>query len=196
MMIIIALRNLICIIGLLVMLPFLLFVTLLIFIEDGFPIFFVQKRIGLAKKTFAIFKIRTMKKNTPELGTHDVEKRFQLKTGRIIRSLKLDELPQLINVLKGDLNLVGPRPGLETQIKLKDARIAKDIFSVKPGITGLAQIMGYDMSNPEKLAEVDQIFILKESFLLKFMILMGTFFKYPRKYISNKYKISMDFKSL
>jgi len=196
MMIIIALRNLICIIGLLVMLPFLLFVTLLIFIEDGFPIFFVQKRIGLAKKTFAIFKIRTMKKNTPELGTHDVEKRFQLKTGRIIRSLKLDELPQLINVLKGDLNLVGPRPGLETQIKLKDARIAKDIFSVKPGITGLAQIMGYDMSNPEKLAEVDQIFILKESFLLKFMILMGTFFKYPRKYISNKYKISMNFKSL
>jgi len=196
MMIIIALRNLICIIGLLVMLPFLLFVTLLIFIEDGFPIFFVQKRIGLAKKTFAIFKIRTMKKNTPELGTHDVEKRFQLKTGRIIRAFKLDELPQLINVLKGDLNLVGPRPGLETQIKLKDARIAKDIFSVKPGITGLAQIMGYDMSNPEKLAEVDQIFILKESFLLKFMILMGTFFKYPRKYISNKYKISMDFKSL
>ena len=196
MMIIIALRNLICIIGLLVMLPFLLFVTLLIFIEDGFPIFFVQKRIGLAKKTFAIFKIRTMKKNTPELGTHDVEKRFQLKTGRIIRAFKLDELPQLINVLKGDLNLVGPRPGLETQIKLKDARIAKNIFSVKPGITGLAQIMGYDMSNPEKLAEVDQIFILKESFLLKFMILMGTFFKYPRKYISNKYKISMDFKSL
>jgi O-antigen biosynthesis protein WbqP len=196
MMIIIALRNLICIIGLLVMLPFLLFVTLLIFIEDGFPIFFVQKRIGLAKKTFTIFKIRTMKKNTPELGTHDVEKRFQLKTGRIIRAFKLDELPQLINVLKGDLNLVGPRPGLETQIKLKDARIAKNIFSVKPGITGLAQIMGYDMSNPEKLAEVDQIFILKESFLLKFMILMGTFFKYPRKYISNKYKISMDFKSL
>lgn len=196
MMIIIALRNLICIIGLLVMLPFLLFVTLLIFIEDGFPIFFVQKRIGLAKKTFTIFKIRTMKKNTPELGTHDVEKRFQLKTGRIIRAFKLDELPQLINVLKGDLNLVGPRPGLESQLKLKDARIAKNIFSVKPGITGLAQIMGYDMSNPEKLAEVDQIFILKESFLLKFMILMGTFFKYPRKYISNKYKISMDFKSL
>ena len=72
MMIIIALRNLICIIGLLVMLPFLLFVTLLTFIEDGSPIFFVQKRIGLAKKTFYIFKIRTMKKNTPELGTHEI----------------------------------------------------------------------------------------------------------------------------
>ena len=196
MMIIIALRNLICIIGLSVMLPFLLFVTFLIFIEDGFPIFFVQKRIGLAKKTFSIFKIRTMKKNTPELGTHDVDKSFQLKTGRIIRALKLDELPQLINVLKGDLNLVGPRPGLESQLKLKNARIAKDIFSVKPGITGLAQIMGYDMSNPEKLAEVDQIFILKESFLLKLMILIGTFFQYPRKYISNKYKISMNSKSL
>ena len=166
-MIIIALRNLICIIGLLVMLPFLIFITLLIFIEDGFPIFFVQKRIGLSRQTFAIFKIRTMKKNTPELGTHNIDKVFQLKTGRIIRALKLDELPQLINVLKGDLNLVGPRPGLENQLELKNARIAKDIFSVKPGITGLAQILGYDMSNPEKLAEVDQIFVLNESFLLK-----------------------------
>ena len=191
-MIIIALRNLICIIGLLVMLPFLIFITLLIFIEDGFPIFFVQKRIGLSKQTFAIFKIRTMKKNTPELGTHNIDKVFQLKTGRIIRALKLDELPQLINVLKGDLNLVGPRPGLENQLELKNARIAKDIFSVKPGITGLAQILGYDMSNPEKLAEVDQIFVLNESFLLKTMILIGTFFKYPRKYISIKYKININ----
>jgi O-antigen biosynthesis protein WbqP len=195
-MIIIALRNLICIIGLLVMLPFLIFITLLIFIEDGFPIFFVQKRIGLSRQTFAIFKIRTMKKNTPELGTHNIDKEFQLKTGRIIRALKLDELPQLINVLKGDLNLVGPRPGLENQLELKNARIAKDIFSVKPGITGLAQILGYDMSNPEKLAEVDQIFVLNESFLLKTMILIGTFFKYPRKYISIKYKININLKSV
>ena len=195
-MIIIALRNLICIIGLLVMLPFLFFITLLIFIEDGFPIFFVQKRIGLSKQTFAIFKIRTMKKNTPELGTHDIDKVFQLKTGRIIRALKLDELPQLINVLKGDLNLVGPRPGLENQLELKNARIAKDIFSVKPGITGLAQILGYDMSNPEKLAEVDQLFILNDSFFLKIMILMGTFFKYPRKHISIKYKLNINSKSL
>ena len=196
MMIIIALRNLICIIGLSIVLPFLLLVALLVFIEDGFPIFFVQKRIGLAKKTFNIFKIRTMKKNTPELGTHDVDEKFQLKTGRIIRALKLDELPQLINVLKGDLNLVGPRPGLETQLELKNARAAKNIFSVKPGITGLAQILGYDMSNPEKLAEIDQIFVVNESFLLKTMILMGTFFKYPRKYISIKYKININLKSV
>ena len=196
MMIIIALRNLICIIGLSVMMPVLLFVALLIFIEDGSPIFFVQKRIGLSKKTFSIFKIRTMKKNTPELGTHDVDKRFQLKTGRIIRAFKLDELPQLINVLKGELNLVGPRPGLETQLELMNARISKDIFSVKPGITGLAQIMGYDMSNPEKLAEVDRIFILNDSFLLKFIILMGTFFKYPRKHISIEYKLNINSKSL
>lgn len=178
------------------MMPVLLFVALLIFIEDGSPIFFVQKRIGLSKKTFYIFKIRTMKKNTPELGTHDVDKRFQLKTGRIIRAFKLDELPQLINVLKGELNLVGPRPGLETQLELMNARISKDIFSVKPGITGLAQIMGYDMSNPKKLAEVDRIFILNDSFLLKFIILMGTFFNYPRKHISIKYKLNVNSKSL
>lgn len=192
MIIIIALRNLICIIGLSVMMPVLLFVALLIFFEDGSPIFFVQKRIGLSKNTFSIFKIRTMKKNTPELGTHDVDKRFQLKTGRIIRAFKLDELPQLINVLKGELNLVGPRPGLESQLELMNARISKDIFSVKPGITGLAQIMGYDMSDPKKLAEVDRIFILNDSFLLKFLILMGTFFKYPRKHISIKYKLNIN----
>ena len=105
---------------------------------------------------------------------------------------KVADVDELINVLKGDLNLVGPRPGLETQLELKNARVAKDIFSVKPGITGLAQILGYDMSNPEKLAEVDQIFVLNESFLLKTMILIGTFFKYPRKYISIKYKININ----
>ena len=86
-----------------------------------------------------MFKIRTMQKNTPELGTHDVDKVFQLKTGKIIRAIKLDEFPQLINVLKGELNLVGPRPGLENQIELMDERIALDIYAVKPGITGISQ---------------------------------------------------------
>jgi len=192
MMIIIALRNLICIIGLIVILPLIILIALLILIEDGFPIFFAQKRIGLGKKTFTIYKIRTMKKNTPELGTHNIDRVFQLKTGSIIRALKLDELPQLINVLKGDLNLVGPRPGLETQIELKNIRSDKDIFSVKPGITGLAQILGYDMSNPKKLAEIDKIFVKNESLSLKSIILIGTFFKYPRNYISVKYKINKN----
>ena len=190
-MIMITLRNALCIIGLMVILPFLLIASLMILFEDGFPVFFVQKRIGMSKKIFKIFKIRTMKKNTPELGTHDVDKTFELKTGKIIRALKLDEFPQLINVLKGELNLVGPRPGLETQIELKNARIAKDIFSVKPGITGLSQILGYNMSDPYKLAEIDKIFIMNQSVFLEIMILFGTFFNYPRNYISSKYKIKI-----
>jgi len=172
--------------------PFLVFVSFLILLEDGFPVFFTQKRIGLANKTFTIFKIRTMRKDAPELGTHDVDKVFQLKTGQIIRVLKLDEFPQLINVLKGDLNLVGPRPGLETQIELKEERIAQDIFSIKPGITGISQILGYDMRDPKKLAEVDKIFIENKSLRLEMMILMGTFFNFPRNYISSRYKIDFN----
>tara|TARA_A100001011_G_scaffold59595_1_gene59184 strand:+ start:7423 stop:7923 length:501 start_codon:yes stop_codon:yes gene_type:complete len=161
-------------------------------LEDGFPVFFSQKRIGKSKTIFTMFKIRTMQKNTPELGTHDLDKVFQLKTGKIIRAIKLDEFPQLINVLKGELNLVGPRPGLENQIELMDERIALDIYAVKPGITGISQILGYNMSNPKKLAKVDKIFVENQSVTLKILILLGTFFKYPRKYLSNMYKIEIQ----
>ena len=125
------------------------------------------------------------------MGTHDLDKKFELKTGKIIRTLKLDEFPQIINVLKGELNLVGPRPGLETQIELKNARMAEDIFAVKPGITGLSQILGYNMSDPYKLAEIDKIFIMNRSIFLVIMILFGTFFNFPRNYISSKYKIKI-----
>ena len=191
-MIIIALRNLICIIGLISVLPFLFIASLLIFIEDGCPIFFLQRRIGLAEKIFTIFKIRTMKKDTPEVGTHDVKEIFQLKSGRVIRAIKLDEFPQLINVIRGDLNLVGPRPGLDTQQELKNARIEKNIFTIKPGITGLAQILGYNMSQPKKLADIDKIYIHERSAKLNIIILLGTFFNYPRNYLSLKYKIDLN----
>ena len=191
-MIIIALRNLICIIGLISVLPFLFFASLLIFIEDGCPIFFLQRRIGLAEKIFTIFKIRTMKKDTPEVGTHDVKEIFQLKSGRVIRAIKLDEFPQLINVIRGDLNLVGPRPGLDTHQEPKNARIEKNIFTIKPGITGLAQILGYNMSQPKKLADIDKIYIHERSAKLNIIILLGTFFNYPRNYLSLKYKIDLN----
>ena len=191
-MIIITLRNLICIIGLICVLPFLCIASLLIVLEDGFPVFFSQKRIGKSKTIFTIFKIRTMQKNTPELGTHDVDTLFQLKTGKVIRAIKLDEFPQLINVIKGELNLVGPRPGLDNQIELIEERIAQDIYAVKPGITGISQILGYNMSNPKKLAKVDKIFVKHQSATLKILILLGTFFKYPRNYLSSMYRIQIQ----
>ena len=164
-------------------------VAFCLLIEDGMPVLFKQKRRGQNNKIFLIYKIRTMKNNTPELGTYDVDSIFKLKTGIVIRALKVDEFPQLVNVLKGDLNLVGPRPGLEIQMELTEARLSKDIYRVKPGITGLAQILGYDMSNPEKLALVDSIYLENESFRIKMFILLGTFFKYPRNHLANQFKI-------
>ena len=188
-MIIIALRNIICFIGIIVLSLPLIVVAFCLLIEDGLPILFKQKRRGQNNKIFLIYKIRTMKNNTPELGTHDVDSMFKLKTGTLIRTLKIDEFPQLVNVLQGDLNIVGPRPGLETQIELTNARLHKNIYRVKPGITGLAQILGYDMSNPEELALIDSIYLKNESLKVKMLILLGTFFKYPRNYLANQFKI-------
>jgi O-antigen biosynthesis protein WbqP len=190
-MIILALRNTISIMGLILVLPLLVIISFFIYLEDGWPIFFKQKRLGVNKEEFTIFKIRTMTKNTPELGTHDVDKSFQLRIGKIIRAIKLDELPQLINVLKGDINLVGPRPGLVTQDDLQKERHKRNIFIVKPGITGLAQILGYDMSDPAKLAEIDRIYIDHQTIYLNTLILLGTFISSFRDKISTKLGIEI-----
>ena len=190
-MIILALRNTISIMGLILVLPLLVIISFFIYLEDGWPIFFKQKRLGVNKEEFTIFKIRTMRKNTPELGTHDVDKSFQLRIGKIIRAIKLDELPQLINVLKGDINLVGPRPGLVTQDDLQKERYKRNIFIVKPGITGLAQILGYDMSDPAKLAEIDRIYIDHQTIYLNTLILLGTFISSFRHKVSIKLGIEI-----
>lgn len=178
-------RNVICFVGLVIILPLLCVAAILILIEDGFPIFFKQKRIGLHKKKFTIYKIRTLKKNAPQVGTHEIEEHHKLNMGRAIRALKLDEFPQLFNVIKGDLNLVGPRPGLESQLALEAARMFQGIFETKPGITGLAQVLGYDMSTPEMLAEVDKLYIDNKSLKLNIIIFLATFFKYPRTYLAS-----------
>tara|TARA_B110001450_G_C17466933_1_gene418601 strand:- start:135 stop:656 length:522 start_codon:yes stop_codon:yes gene_type:complete len=161
----------------------------LIFIEDGSPFFFKQKRLGLNQVSFTIYKLRTLKKTAPQVGTHELDRSFKLKVGKLIRVLKIDEFPQLLNVMKGDLNLVGPRPGLESQLKLKDSRERLGIFEVTPGITGLSQILGYDMSNPEKLAAVDQIYILNHTMALDVILLIGTFTGMPRDYLALKFDI-------
>jgi len=189
-MIIIALRNIICFVGIILFAPLVAFVSFLILCEDGRPLFFSQERLGINKRTFKIYKIRTMKKNAPQAGTHDIEKDFHLKVGAFIRTLKLDEFPQLINVIKGDINLVGPRPGLPTQNELTNVRSDNNIYEVKPGITGLSQILGYDMSDPLKLAKIDKIYIENRSLMLNSIILLGTFFKHPRDYLKLKLKIN------
>ena len=102
---------------------------------------------------------------------------------------KLDEFPQLFNVLKGDLNLVGPRPGLELQLELQQNRVIQGIFDIKPGITGLSQILGYDMSAPNRLAKVDKLYMQNKSLSLDLTILAGTFVRFPGDYLASKFDI-------
>jgi O-antigen biosynthesis protein WbqP len=193
-MIIVPLRNLICLFGFIVFLPLMLITILFIYVEDGLPIIFKQNRLGLNKRKFIIYKLRTLKTETPQVGTHDVDNHFQLSCGKIIRKLKLDEFPQLINVIKGDLNLIGPRPGLDTQYELMEERVKRNVFKIKPGITGLSQVLGYDMSDPSALSEVDRIYIEQKSFYIDSLIFVSTFIKSMRKHLANKVEVKINIK--
>ena len=169
--------------GLLIISPFLFFAAIAIIIEDGMPILFFQERVGKDQSIFKIIKIRTLKIEAPNIGTDQLKNEYKLKCGKLIRKIKLDEFPQLINVLKGDINLIGPRPGLVSQIDLSQYRNAKGIYEIKPGITGLSQVLGYDMSDPAKLAEIDEMYIQKQSLYVDFLILISTFMPFTKKYL-------------
>jgi len=140
--------------GLLVTSPLLLVLTLLGYLETGSPLF-RQVRVGRHRKPFTLVKFRTMKLETPHVATHLASASSVTSFGRFLRWSKLDELPQLWNVLKGDMSLVGPRPCLFNQKELIEEREKLGVFAARPGITGLAQIKGVDMSTPDLLAELD-----------------------------------------
>lgn len=123
--------------------------------RDGDSSIFLQERVGRHKKLFILYKFRTMRAETPNLPTHLVAPDAVTPYGRFLRRSKLDELPQLWNVLRGDMSLVGPRPCLYSQTELIRAREEQGVFEVSPGITGLAQINGVDMSDPIRLAALD-----------------------------------------
>lgn len=174
--------------GLILLTPLLLISIFFIFIEDGFPVFFIQKRLGINKKVFNLYKIRSMYKDAPNLGTHEVSNVHYLKIGSILRKLKIDELPQVVNYLKGDINLIGPRPGLPNQYELTKYRDENNIFAIVPGISGLSQILDFDMSNPRLLAKVDLLYIRDKSIKLDLLIFVATFFKPFRKKLLGKYQ--------
>ena len=149
------LNRLFALILLLGLSPLFLLVAISIFIEDGMPIFFKQKRVGINYTFFNIYKFRSMKKNTPNVATHllDNPAQYLLKIGTFIRKTSLDELPNLINIIKGEMVFVGPRPALYNQDDLMALRVAARVDKLKPGITGLAQINGRDeISILEKVA--------------------------------------------
>ena len=159
--------------GLICTFPVLLILVVFSFFDTGAPIF-QQKRLGQNQKPFMLIKFRTMRKDTASMPTHLVNPSAATTFGRFLRRTKLDELPQLWNVLKGEMSLVGPRPGLPSQDALTKARAMQDVYSAKPGITGLAQIKGIDMSTPELLARTDAQMIAEMSVINYFRCIFLT----------------------
>ncbi|WP_134016097.1 sugar transferase [Halomonas xianhensis] len=141
--------------GLVIGSPALLILTLVGFFDTGSPLF-RQERVGRHKKPFVLVKFRTMKPDTASVASHLADASSITPFGRFLRRTKLDELPQLWNVFKGEMSLVGPRPCLFNQQELIDARAMRDVYEARPGITGLAQVSDIDMSTPQLLAETDQ----------------------------------------
>tara|TARA_R110001592_G_scaffold255666_5_gene519414 strand:- start:344 stop:898 length:555 start_codon:yes stop_codon:yes gene_type:complete len=140
--------------GLLFAMPFLVILYVIGLFDTGSPIF-RQERVGRNKKPFTLIKFRTMTVETKSVASHLASSASITKLGGFLRKTKLDELPQLWNVLKGEMSLVGPRPGLFNQQELTEAREAKNIYAVRPGITGEAQVNDIDMSTPVLLAKTD-----------------------------------------
>jgi O-antigen biosynthesis protein WbqP len=157
--------------------PLLLILSFFIFLEDGFPILFSQKRVGINYTFFQIYKFRSMKKNTPNVATHLLEKpdQYLLKIGKFIRKTSLDELPNLINILKGEMVFVGPRPALYNQHDLMEFRVAAGVSKLKPGITGWAQINGRDDISIEKKVQLEQEYMNKRTTLFDIEIIIKTF---------------------
>jgi len=161
--------------GLLLAFPFLIVLTVVGYFDTGSPIF-IQERIGRFKKPFKLIKFRTMTFGTASVASHLASSSSITKFGNFLRKTKLDELPQLINVLKGEMSLVGPRPNLFNQEELIQERSSRCVYDVLPGITGLAQINNIDMSTPKLIAETDQKMIatLSVKDYFKYIILTAT----------------------
>ncbi|MGR5540563.1 sugar transferase [Vibrio campbellii] len=161
--------------GLLFLWPILLIVTIIGLFDTGSPIF-VQERVGRNKKPFKLIKFRTMSVETKSVASHLASNASITKLGGFLRKTKIDELPQLINVVKGEMSLVGPRPNLFNQEELIAERDAMGVYDVLPGITGLAQVQNIDMSTPALLAKTDKKMIdsltLKDYF--KYILMTAT----------------------
>ncbi|KAA0933461.1 hybrid nucleoside-diphosphate sugar epimerase/sugar transferase [Psychrobacter sp. ANT_H59] len=159
--------------GLIAASPLLIGVTVIGYLDTGSPLF-IQERVGKDQKPFKLVKFRTMKVDTASVASHLADNSSITKLGKVLRKTKLDELPQLINVLKGEMSLVGPRPNLFNQNDLIEAREDMGVYNVLPGITGLAQLSGIDMSTPERLAKKDKEMIDNMSLKNYFSYIVGT----------------------
>lgn len=165
--------------ALIVLLPFAIILVVLMKFDDPGPIFFKQKRVGIHRSFFEILKFRTMKMNTPkDCPTHLLEnpEQYITRLGKILRKTSLDELPQLINILKGDMSIVGPRPALWNQYDLIAERDRYGANDVVPGLTGWAQINGRDEISIEEKARFDGEYVRSMGFCFDLDIIIKTFF--------------------
>lgn len=152
----------------------LLITAVLIKVSSPGPILFRQDRVGKNGKVFSCWKFRTMTTGAPELGTHLADKSYITKVGSILRKTKIDELPQIKNILLNEMSLIGPRPCLPSQTELVGLRQSMRVFSIKPGISGLAQIRNLDMSEPKTLSIVDARYVKLRSIILDVKIMIMT----------------------
>ena len=158
------------------LLPVFLIISIIIAIDAGNPVIYKQYRVGKDNKLFYIYKFRTMKNNTRLAATKDLTEADSVitKSGRILRKTSLDELPQLFNVLKGDMSFVGPRPLIPEEKEIRTLRKKYNIYSVRPGITGWAQVNGRDMLSDEEKALFDKEYIDKQSLAFDIKIMIKT----------------------
>lgn len=158
------------------LLPINFLIAVIIILDDGLPFLYKQNRIGKDNKNFSLYKFRSMKNKIPEIPTHLLNnpKKYLIRTGPFIRRLSLDELPQLINIIKGEMVFIGPRPALYNQADLIKLRTEKGIHKIKPGITGLAQINGRDDLSIEQKVTFDALYLKHKSLFINIKIIFLT----------------------
>jgi O-antigen biosynthesis protein WbqP len=156
--------------------PVYLLISILIYLEDGRPVLYKQRRPGVNNVLFDFYKFRTMKKNTPEVATHLLQnpEQYLLKIGKVLRKYSLDEFPNFLNIIKGDIAIVGPRPALHNQYDLIEMRTKLGIHKLKPGVTGWAQINGRDEISIEKKVELEHWYLKNKSLILDIKIILLT----------------------
>ena len=166
-------------IGIVLFSPILLLLALIIKVTSPGPILFKQRRIGKDNQEFMIYKFRTMRIDTPNIATHLLKNPDQYITpiGKFMRKASLDELPQLFNILKGEMSVVGPRPALYNQYDLIEMRTKVNVHKIKPGLTGIAQVSGRDELELNKKVYFDELYLNKQSFLYDLKLIFLTVIK-------------------
>lgn len=161
------------------LLPIFIVTAIIIKLDSPGPILFRQRRPGLNNKIFHIYKFRSMRVDTPDVATDKLESgsNYVTRSGKFIRKTSIDELPQLVNIIKGDMSVVGPRPALYNQYELIEKRTERGIHKIRPGLTGYAQVMGRDDLNDDEKVKYDEYYVKHQSFLFDLKIIFMTILK-------------------